>query len=107
MKFVHIGALGDAGIKGKNNVSTWVVGCFLILFCLICGNLDSMLKSRNITLLTKVRIVKAMFFPIIMYGCESWIINKAEHRIIDAFELWCYRRLLRIPWQQGDQASQS
>ena len=70
-------------------------------------NLDIVLKSRNITLLTKVRIVKAMFFPIIMYGCESWIINKAEHRIIDAFELWCYRRLLRIPWQQGDQASQS
>ena len=70
-------------------------------------NLDIVLKSRNITLLTKVRIVKAMFFPIVMYGCESWIINKAEHRIIDAFELWCYRRLLRIPWQQGDQASQS
>ena len=61
-------------------------------------NLDIVLKSRNITLLTKVRIVKAMFFPIIMYGCESWIINKAEHRIIDAFELWCWRRLLRVPW---------
>ena len=70
-------------------------------------NLDIVLKSRNITLLTKVRIVKAMFFPIVMYGCESWIINKAEHRIIDAFELCWYRRLLRIPWQQGDQASQS
>ena len=78
MKFVHIGALGDAGIKGKNNVSTWVVGCFLILFCLICGNLDSMLKSRSITLLTKVRIVKAMFLPVVMYGCESWTIKKAE-----------------------------
>ena len=60
--------------------------------------LDSMLKSRDITLPTNVRLVKAMVFPVIMYGCESWIIKKAEHWRIDAFELWCWRRLLRVPW---------
>ena len=59
---------------------------------------DSILKSRGITLLTKVHLVKVMVFPEVMYGCESWIIKKAEHRRIDAFELWCWRRLLRIPW---------
>ena len=61
-------------------------------------NLDSILKSKDITLLTKVRKVKAMVFPIVMYGCESWTIKKAEHQRIDAFELWCWRRLLRVPW---------
>ena len=61
-------------------------------------NLDSILKSRDITLLTKVRLVKAMVFPVVMYRCESWSIKKAEHGRIDAFELWCWRRLLRVPW---------
>ena len=61
-------------------------------------NLDSILKSRDITLSTKVRLVKAMVFPVVIYGCESWIVKKAEHRRIDAFELWCWRRLLRVPW---------
>ena len=61
-------------------------------------NLDSILKSRDITLPTKVHLVKAMVFPVVMYGCESWPIKKAEHRRIDAFELWCWRRLLRVPW---------
>ena len=61
-------------------------------------NLDSILKSRDITLPTKVHLVKAMIFPVVMYGCESWTIKKAEHRRIDAFELWCWRRLLRVPW---------
>ena len=61
-------------------------------------NLDSILKSRNITLSTKVCLVKAMVFPVVMYGCESWSIKKAEQRRIDAFELWCWRRLLRVPW---------
>ena len=61
-------------------------------------NLDSILKSRDITLPTKVRLVKAMVFPVVMYGCEGWTIKKAEHRRIDAFELWCWRRFLRIPW---------
>ena len=61
-------------------------------------NLDSILKSRDITLPTKVRLVKAMLFPAFMYGCESWTVKKAEHWRIDAFELWCWRRLLRVPW---------
>ena len=61
-------------------------------------NLDSILKSRDITLLTKVHLVKAMVFPVVMYGCESWTVKKAEHLRIDAFELWCWRRLLRVPW---------
>ena len=61
-------------------------------------NLDSILKSRDITLLTKVSLVKAMVFPVVRYGCESWTIKTAEHRRIDAFELWCWRRLLRVPW---------
>ena len=60
-------------------------------------NLDSILKSRDITLPTKVHIVKAMVFPVVMYGCESWTVKKAEHRRIDAFELWCWRRPLRVP----------
>ena len=61
-------------------------------------NLDSILKSRDITLPTKVHLVKAMVFPVVMYGCDSWTIKKAEHRRVDAFELWCWRRLLRVPW---------
>ena len=63
-------------------------------------NLDSILKSRDITLPTKVCLVKVMVFPVIMYGCESWTLKKAEHRRIDAFELWCWRRLLRVPWTE-------
>ena len=61
-------------------------------------NLDSILKSRDITLPTKFRLVKAMVFPVVMYGCESWTVKKAEHRRIDAHDLWCWRRLLRVPW---------
>ena len=61
-------------------------------------NLDSIFKSRDITLPTKVHLVKAMVFPVVMYGCESWTVKKAERRRIDAFELWCWRRLLRVPW---------
>ena len=61
-------------------------------------NLDSILKSRDVTLLTKVGVVKAMIFPVVTYGWESWTIKKAEHQRIDAFELWCWRRLLRVPW---------
>ena len=61
-------------------------------------NLDSILKSRDITLPTKVHLIKAMVFPVVMFGCESWAIKKAEHQRIDAFELWCWRRLLRVPW---------
>ena len=69
-------------------------------------NLDSILKSRDIILPTKVHLVKAMVFPVVIYGCESWIIKKAEHQRIDAFELWCWRRLLRVPWtaRRSDQS---
>ena len=76
------------------------------LRCLLRGrevmiNLDSIFKSRDITLPTKVRLVKAMVFPVVMYGCKSWTVKKAEHRRIDGFELWCWRRLLRVPWTAG------
>ena len=64
----------------------------------VMTNLDSILKSRDVTLPTKVHLVKAIVFPVVMYGCESWIIKKAERRRTDAFELWCWRRLLRVPW---------
>ena len=69
-------------------------------------NLDSIFKSRDITLPTKVRLVRAMVFPVVMYGCESWTVKKAECRKIDAFELWCWRRLLRVPWtaRRSDQS---
>ena len=70
-------------------------------------NLDSILKSRDITLPTKVHLVKAIVFPVVMYGCESWTIKKAEHGRIDALELWCWRRFLRVPWAQGDPTSPS
>ena len=70
----------------------------LLLGRKVMTNLDSVLKSRDITLPTKVRLVKAMVFPAVMYGCESWTVKKAERRRIDAFEMWCWRRLLRVPW---------
>ena len=70
----------------------------LLLGRKVMTNLDSILKSRDISLSTKVHLVKAIVFPVVMYGCESWTIKKAEHERIDAFELWCWRRLLRVPW---------
>ena len=70
----------------------------LLLGSKVMTNLDSIFKSRDITLSTKVHLVKAMVFPVVMYGCESWIVKKAERQRIDAFELWCWRRLLRVPW---------
>ena len=70
----------------------------LLLGRKIMTNLDSILKLRDITLPAKVHLVKAMVFPLVMYGCESWTVKKAEHRRIDAFEMWCWRRLLRVPW---------
>ena len=80
--------------------------------CLLIGrkaliNIDSILRSRDITLLTKIHIYKALVFPVLMFGYESWTIKKAEHQRIDALKLWCWRRLLRVPWAQGDQASPS
>ena len=78
----------------------------LLLGRKVMTNLDSILKSRDISLPTKVHLVKAMVFPVVMYGCESWTVRKAEHRRIDAFKLWCWRRLLRVPWTAG-RSSQS
>ena len=79
----------------------------LLLGRKVMTNLDSILKSRGITLPTKVCLVRAMVFPVVMYGCEGWTIKKAEHRRIDAFELWCWRRLLRVPGLQGDPTNPS
>ena len=79
----------------------------LLLGRKVMTNLDSILKSRDITLPTTVHLVKATVFPVVIYGCESWTIKKAECRRIDAFELWCWRRLLRVPWTEGDPTSPS
>ena len=88
---------GGSNITADGDCSHEVERC-LLLGRKVMTNLDSMLKSRNITLPTKVHLVKAMVFLVVMYGCESWTIRKAECRRIDAFELWCWRRLLRVPW---------
>ena len=84
-------------ITADGDCSHEIKRCFL-LGRKVMTNLDSILKSRDITLPTKVRLVKAMVFPVVMCGCESWTVKKAERRRIDAFELWCFRRLLRVPW---------
>ena len=89
--------LGGSKITADGDCSHEIKRC-LLLGRKAMTNLDSILKSRDITLLTKVHLVKAMVFPIVMYGCESWTIKKAEHRRIDAFELWCWRILFRVPW---------
>ena len=93
--------LGGSKITADGDCSHEIKGC-LLLGRKVMTNLDSILKSRDITLPMKVCLVKAMVFPVVMYGCESWTIKKAEHQRIDAFELWCWRRLLRAPWTQGD-----
>ena len=85
----QITADGDCSHKIKRH---------LLLGRKVMTNLDNILKSRDITLSTKICLVKAMVFPVVLYGCESWTVNKAERRRIDAFELWCWRRLLRVPW---------
>ena len=87
---------GGSKITADGDCSHEIKRC-LLLGRKVMTNLESILKSRDITLLTKVRLVKAMVFPVVMYGCESWTVKKAEHRRIDAFELWCWRRLLRVP----------
>ena len=79
----------------------------LLLRRKVMTNLDSIFKSRDITLPTKVHLVKAMVFPVVMYGCESWTVKKAERQRIDDFELWCWRRLLRVPWIEGGPTSPS
>ena len=89
--------LGGSKITADGDCSHEIKRCSL-LGRKVTTNLDSILKSGDMTLSTKVRLVKAMVFPVVMYGCESWTIKKAECRRIDAFELWCWRRLLRVPW---------
>ena len=88
---------GGSKITADGDCSHEIKRC-LLLGRNVMTNLDSILKSRDITLPTKVRLAKAMVFPVVMYGCESWTVKKAEQRRIDAFELWCWRRLLRVPW---------
>ena len=89
--------LGGSKITTDSDCSHEIKRC-LLFGRKIMTNLDSIFKSRDITLPTKVSLVKAMVFPVVMYGCESWTVKKAEHRRIDAFELWCWRRLFRVPW---------
>ena len=88
---------GGSKITADGDCSHEIKRC-LILGRKVMSNIDSIFKIRDITLLTKVRLVKAMVFPVVMYGCESWTVKKAGRRTIDAFELWCWRRLLRVPW---------
>ena len=89
--------LGGSKITADGDCSREIKRC-LLLGRKVMTNLDSILKSRDITLPTKVHLLKAMVFPVVMYGCESWTVKKAEHQSIDGFELWCWRRLLRVPW---------
>ena len=96
--------LGGSKITAGVDFSHEIKRC-LLLGRKVISNLDSILKSRDITLPTKVCLVKAMVIPVVRYGCESWNVKKAECRRIDAFELWCWRRLLRVPWTQGDPTS--
>ena len=89
--------LGGPKITADGDCNHEIKRC-LLLGRKVMTNLDSILKSRDITLPTKIHLVKAMVFPVVMYGCESWTVKKAECREIDAFKLWCWRRLLRVPW---------
>ena len=100
--FIFLGSKITAGSDCSHEIKR-----HLLLGRNVTTNLDSILKSRDITLPTKIHVVKVMVFPVVMYGCESGITRKAEHQIIDAFEVWCWRGLLRILGLQGDQTSQS
>ena len=95
---------GGSKITADGDCSREIKRC-LLLGRKVMTNLDSILKSRDIILPIKVHLVKAMVFPVVVYGCECWTVKKAEHRRIDVFELWCWRRLLRVPWMQGDPTS--
>ena len=97
MEAVRNFILGDFKITADGDCSHEIKRC-LLLGRKVMTNLDSIFKSRDITLPTKIHLVKAMVFSVVMYGCESWTVMKAGHRRIDAFELWCWRRLLRVPW---------
>ena len=106
MKTVTDFILGGSQITADGDCSHEIKRC-LLLGRKVMTNLDSMLKSRNITRPKMLCLVKATIFPVVMYGCESWTIKKAERQRIDAFELWCWRRLLRLPWTAGDPTSSS
>ena len=93
MDFIFLGSKTTADGDCNHEIKR-----YLLLGRKAMTNLDSILKCRGITLPTKVHLVKAMVFPVVIYGCESWTVKKAEHRRIDVFELWCWRRLLRVPW---------
>ena len=97
MKTVRVFIVGGSKITADGDCSHEIKRC-LLLGRKAVTNIDSILKRRDITLPTKVHLVKAMVFPLVMYRCESWTIMEAEHQRIDAFELWCWRRLLRVPW---------
>ena len=97
METVRNFILGSSKITAGGDCSHEIKGR-LLLGRKAMTNLDSILKNRDITFLTKVRLVKAMVFPVVMYGCENWTIKKAEHQRIESFDLWCWRRLLRVPW---------
>ena len=99
METVRNFILGGSKITADDDCNHEIKRC-LLLGRKAVTNLDSILKSRDITFPTKVHLVKAMVFPVVMYGFESWTIKKAEHHRIDAFELWCWRRLLRVPWTE-------
>ena len=92
--FIFLGSTADGDCSHE-------IKRHLLLGRKVMTNLDSIFKSRDITLPTKVHLVKAMVFPVVMYGCDGWTVKKAEHQRIDAFELWCWRRLLRVPWTAG------
>ena len=94
-EFIFLGSKITAGGDCNHEIKR-----HLLLGSKVMTNLDSILKSRDITLPIKVHLVKATVFPVVMYGCESWTVKKAEHQRIDAFELWCWRRLLRVPWTE-------
>ena len=96
--------LGVSKITADGDCSHKIKRC-LLLGRKAMANLDGILKSRDIPLLTKFCIIKAMIFPVVMYGCESWTIKKAEHQRIDAFKLWCWKRLSRVPWTAGSNQS--
>ena len=103
--FIFLGSKITPG--GAWNHSSHTIKRRLLLGRKAMTNLESILKSRDITLATNVYLVKAMVFPVVTYGCENWTIKKAEHQRIDAFELWCWRRLLRVPWTSRRSISQS
>ena len=105
MRWMKLESIIQSEVSQKEKHQYSILTHHLLLGRKVMSNLDSIFKSRDITLSTKVHLLKAIVFPAIMYGCESWTVKKAEHRRIDAFELWCWRRFLRVPWTARDPTS--